>query len=222
MIAAERPAPPFLADDLALDFLNSVAAPRGSEIEWLGNGRDLLDWIGHAGLAPAAVLTRFREDAVQGELDSVAAQARQLREWFRAFVRDHAGRPLQPSALDDLDPINRILAGGNSYRQIEAWKSPERDDAPNGPALRWRHERRWHSADALLLPLAEAMGDAICQADFARVKNCEGPTCTLWFHDISKNHTRRWCSMAVCGNRAKAAAHRAKKKSARSEPSRSN
>lgn len=70
------------------------------------------------------------------------------------------------------------------------------------------------SPDALLLPLAEAMGDLICHADFEQVKICEGPTCTLWFNDVSKNHTRRWCSMAVCGNRAKAAAHRAKNRSA--------
>ncbi|MEL6323421.1 MAG: CGNR zinc finger domain-containing protein, partial [Pseudomonadota bacterium] len=43
----------------------------------------------------------------------------------------------------------------------------------------------------------------------------EGPTCTLYFHDVSKNHKRRWCSMDICGNRAKAAAHRKARKAAK-------
>jgi predicted RNA-binding Zn ribbon-like protein len=70
--------------------------------------------------------------------------------------------------------------------------------------------RHWRTPDALLLPIAEAMGDLVCRKDFRLVRRCQGPTCTLWFHDVSKAHARRWCSMAVCGNRAKAAAHRAR------------
>lgn len=209
MTDAERPAPFFIADDRALDFLNSVASPWGSEIEWLCDGGDLLAWLDHAGLAPAAVLQRCRKEGKA--LDAVATEARELREWFRAFVGKHAGRPLPPAVLADLDPINRLLARDDTFGQIEAESS---GDDLHQSALRWRHERRWHSIDMLLLPIAEAMGDLMCQADFTHVRLCEGPTCTLWFHDISKNHTRRWCSMAVCGNRAKAAAHRAKKRSA--------
>jgi predicted RNA-binding Zn ribbon-like protein len=45
-------------------------------------------------------------------------------------------------------------------------------------------------------------------ADFSHVKACEGPACTLLFLDKTRRHTRRWCSMAVCGNRAKQSAHR--------------
>ncbi len=218
MTETARPAPFFLAEDRALDFLNSIAAPWGSEIEWIGDGHDLLAWLELAALVPASVLTQFRKEAVREELDAVAAQARELREWFRAFVSDHAGQPLQSTALVDLGPINRLLARDNSYRQIEAWDLPRQDGDRNGPALRWRQDRRWRSVDALLLLLADAMGDLVCRADFERVRNCEGPTCTLWFYDVSRNHTRRWCSMAVCGNRAKAAAHRARKRSACSEP----
>ena len=211
MTKAARPAPFFLAADRALDFLNSVAVPWGSEIEWIGDGHELLAWLEHAALVPASVLTQFQKEAAREELDAVAARARELREWFRAFVNDHAGQPLQSTALADLGPINRLLARDDSYRQIEAWNSPQQDGDGKRPALRWRQHRRWHSPDALLLPLAEAIGDSVSRAEFERVKNCAGPTCTLWFHDVSQNHTRRWCSMAVCGNRAKAAAHRARK-----------
>ena len=211
MTETARPAPFFLADDRALDFLNSVAAPWGNEIDWICDGQDLLAWLELAALVPTSVLEQFRKEAAQGELDAVAAQARELREWFRAFVGDHAGRPLQSKTLDDLVTINRLLARDDSYRQIEAWK-PQHESDMDGPALRWKRGRRWGSLDTLLLPLAEAMGDLACRGDFERVKKCEGPTCTLWFRDVSQNHTRRWCSMAVCGNRAKAAAHRARKR----------
>ena len=214
MTGTARPAPFFLAEDRALDFLNSIASPLGSEIEWIADGQDLLAWLALAALVPTSVLTRFRKEAVREELDAVAAQARELREWFRAFVTDHAGRPLQSKALDDLGTINRLLARDDGYRQIEASNLPQPGGETNEPALRWRQDRCWRSLETLLLPLAEAMGDFVCRADFRRVRNCEGPTCTLWFHDVSQNHTRRWCSMAVCGNRAKAVAHRARKRSA--------
>ena len=205
--------PPFLiADDAALDFLNSVAVPWGEEIEWIANGRDLLRWLEHAKLVSAAELKSFKDKSVQKEVDKVATQARDLREWFRGFIAAHAGHPIQPSALRELDDLNRILARDSSYRLIGLRGAADQNRIGHGLSLQWRHERHWRVPEDLLIPVAEAMGDLICRVDLASVKKCEGPSCTLWFHDVSKNHTRRWCSMAVCGNRAKAAAHRAKKR----------
>ena len=57
----------------------------------------------------------------------------------------------------------------------------------------------------------EAAADLACNADFRLIRACNGRACTLLFLDRTKAHGRRWCSMAVCGNRAKAAAHRARK-----------
>ena len=54
-------------------------------------------------------------------------------------------------------------------------------------------------AAAKLLDLLEQAPD--------RIKHCENPTCVLWFFDTTRNGTRRWCSMAVCGNRMKARRH---------------
>ena len=64
------------------------------------------------------------------------------------------------------------------------------------------------TARALGLYIARAMAELVCDHDFTQVKACEGPTCTLLFVDRTRGHARRWCSMAVCGNRAKQAAHR--------------
>jgi len=213
-----RPQPLFIADDFGLDILNSVAAPWGEQIEWLGDGADLLVWLEQAGQIPQESASRLRENSLPKALDAVAVQARDLREWFREFVANHAGRPLKPSALADLDRLNRLIARGETYRQIElqivdTLEAAQQTNEVRGSSLQWRRHRRWRTPEDLLLPIAEAMGDLICQANFERVKNCEGPKCTLWFHDTSKNHTRRWCMMAVCGNRAKAAAHRARVRS---------
>jgi len=217
MTETARPEPLFIADDQALDFLNSVAAPWGTQIEWLGDGRDLLAWLEQADLVPAEVLLQYRENTPPRALDEIAVQARELREWFRAFVAAHASQRLTSSALADLERINRLLAGDETYGQIEIRAIKTQDTAQEtwrtcASPLQWRQHRRWGAPEDLLLPIAAAMSDLICNADFERVKNCGGATCTMWFHDISKNHTRRWCTMAVCGNRAKAATHRAKKK----------
>ena len=62
-----------------------------------------------------------------------------------------------------------------------------------------------------LLPLLAAALLEAGGGDRARVRECAGEGCTLWFRDASKTGRRRWCSMAVCGNRAKAAAYRARR-----------
>jgi predicted RNA-binding Zn ribbon-like protein len=208
-----RPAPFFIGDDLALDFLNSVAAPSGGEIEWLKNGHDLIAWLDEARAVPADIAAHLRKQAGPRALDSVAAQARELREWFRNFVREHAGEPLRERDLRELTPLNALLAHDQAFRQIGIACADNKGNGEWGRALRWQAKRHWDTPKALLLPIAEAMGDLVCAKDFSLVRKCEGPTCTLWFLDVSKAHARRWCSMAVCGNRAKAAAHRARARS---------
>jgi predicted RNA-binding Zn ribbon-like protein len=212
-MAEPRPAPFFIGDDLALDFLNSVAAPSGSPIEWLTNGGDLIGWLEQARAVPAGVAAHFRKAAGSRALDAVAADARALREWFREFVHGHAGQPLRARDLRELAPLNALLARDQTFRQIEIAHAGTRENGERGRALHWRPQRHWDSPKALLLPIAEAMSDLVCEKDFTLVRKCEGPTCTLWFLDVSKAHARRWCSMAVCGNRAKAAAHRARARS---------
>ena len=211
LMANTRPAPFFIADDAALDFLNTIASPWGAEIEWLANGADLVDWLDQAARLPADVATGFRAQAGTGALDSVAGEAREFREWFRGFVSKHAGQRLARRALRGLTPLNEALVRDEAFRRIEYAPPSAGDDGDHAShALQWRTERRWSNPRALLLPIAHAMGDLICEKDFSLVRKCEGQGCTLWFLDVSKAHARRWCSMSVCGNRAKAAAHRAR------------
>jgi len=64
------------------------------------------------------------------------------------------------------------------------------------------------SIGSLLGPVAEAVAQLLVEGNFDLVKQCEHPDCILWFYDRTKAHKRRWCSMALCGNRHKAAQFR--------------
>ena len=81
-------------------------------------------------------------------------------------------------------------------------------------SLEWRTMRRWRSPESLLLPIGEALAKFVCEEEFSNVKACEGDACTLIFVDRTRGHRRRWCSTAVCGNRAKVAAYRKRLKKA--------
>jgi predicted RNA-binding Zn ribbon-like protein len=205
-----RPPVMFIADALALDFLNTIAAPAGTEIEWLANGEDLLHWLQEIDLVPDDVAASFRGNALPGELDGAAAQARALREWFRTFVRAHMGKPLGSAALSKLAPLNRLLAQDETFAAIVARSDRGRSRGTHLPALQLQGRRRWRAPASLLSPVAQEMAKFVCTADFSMVRECEGPACTLLFFDTTHGHARRWCSMAACGNRAKQAAHRAR------------
>jgi len=196
----QRPPAIFVGDALGLDFLNSVATPVDTPIDWIDDGDGLLNWLEQAQLAPADALKRIRAEALPGELDKVADQARSLREWFRGFVRKHKGRPLTAKSLAGLEPLNRLLERDDSFKRI--------DPGPKGQPLQLQTIRRWRTPEALLSPIGEALAQLVCTEDFSDVKACEGPACTLLFADHTRGRTRRWCSMALCGNRAKQAAHR--------------
>jgi predicted RNA-binding Zn ribbon-like protein len=201
-ILQHRPSAVFIADSLGLDFLNSVATPVDEPVDWLGNGNGLLNWLAQAKLVPATALDEMKARAMPGELDKVADQARALREWFRGFVHKHMGRPLSPRALRELEPLNRLLERDEAFSQIVRHRHRDAD------RLELEVMRRWRSPESLLLPIGEALAKFVCEEDFTGVKACEGHSCTLVFADHTRRRGRRWCSMAICGNRAKQAAYR--------------
>ena len=192
----------FVGDAPGLDFLNSVATPAETTLDWIDDGEGLLSWLDQAELVPADVMMKLRAQTPARELDKIADQARDLREWFRGFVQTHKGRPLTLADPAELEPLNRLLGRDETYYRIVL----PPNGRPASPGL--QTARRWRSPEALLLPIAETLARLLCAEDFANVKACEGPACTLLFADHTRGHVRRWCSMAICGNRAKQAAHR--------------
>ncbi len=207
----------FIADARGLDFLNSIATPVDEVVDWIADGRGFVDWLRQAQLVPEGELDGIIARAMPGELDRVADQARDLREWFRGFVRTRMGRPLAADALGELEPLNRLLERDEGFSRIIARQAGhDHDDHDHGEQghahFVLQAARRWRSPEALLIPIGEAMARAVVEEDFAQVKACEGASCTLLFADHTRGRARRWCSMSVCGNRAKVAAHRNRRK----------
>ena len=206
-MTSDRPPAFLVGDHLALDFLNTLARPQGTVIDWLSDGKDLLVWLEQAGAIEPAAAAKMR-DSGRAALDHVARQARQFRQWLRKFVTAGMGRPLRTTAAA-LAPLNELLARDTSFEQVQAVGR----GSGQVHRLLSRKVHRWENPAELLEPIAEAAADLICNQDFRLIRACDGSDCILLFLDCTKAHGRRWCSMAVCGNRAKAAAHRARRAS---------
>jgi predicted RNA-binding Zn ribbon-like protein len=199
----------FIADSAGLNFLNSIATPVDTEIDWIADGQGLLAWLEQADLVPADILAAMRKQARPREIDRVASQARSLREWFRTFIREHRGKPLKAAEFVDLEPLNRLLARDEGFGRLVAHKHGRTT------ALEFQRARRWRSPESLLLPIGESLAKLLAEEDFSNVKTCEGATCSLMFADRTRGRSRRWCSMEICGNRAKQIAHRHRLKESR-------
>ena len=193
-----------VGDHPALDFLNTWAFPGGIETEWIGNGRALVQWLSGTGLS--GELPDFgkpNEPKVEAALDEIAAEARHFREWLRSYVKYRAGRLGRKPIFAELKPLNGLLLEDAAFRQL----------ALDGAAkIVWSAWQRRTLRPLLLEPIAHAAGDLLVNADFGRIRACAGTGCSLMFLDRTKSGARRWCSMAVCGNRAKASMHRQKRR----------
>ncbi|WP_405165753.1 CGNR zinc finger domain-containing protein [Nocardia sp. NBC_01499] len=151
---------------------------------WNENGHPqdlLIDVAGLAVWLASAGLTD-RATADEATLNAVLTA--------RAAIYDVV-RNAAPTAL------NEVLEHGRIRRTLTD-TGPE--DVTDIPDTTWLPA--WLAADNLLHLLTEAPD---------RIRQCAHPDCVLFFYDTSKNGTRRWHSMATCGNRTKAARHYAKK-----------
>ncbi|KKI79926.1 hypothetical protein A8E25_33845 [Burkholderia cenocepacia] len=177
----------FLGGHSALDALNTLQLIDGSLTDMWATDTDVETWMARHRLAADAQQRRFPERAL---VDT----ARELREATRKLVLARkSGNKLE------LRTINRMLASARRTSQILITED-------GAPKIVERYEDR--TPDEFLAPLTEAVSQLICDTDFSLVKKCENPDCMLWFLDRTKSHRRRWCSMALCGNRLKVAAFR--------------
>jgi len=204
----ERPAPMLIGDSPALDFLNSIAAPKGLVIDWLETKASLLDWFEQSGLCEKSELARLCDEADPAEMTKALQDIHAFRDLFRDFIKEAAGKANAPVSDQLVRDINEILLGGTLTMQIAVTAQDRAGDTGAAPTHALRTQIELRTLRDLLVRVAAACAKLICEADFSCVRNCEGPTCTMYFLDVSKNRKRRWCSMSICGNRAKAATHR--------------
>jgi predicted RNA-binding Zn ribbon-like protein len=192
--------PLFLGGHPAIDFLNTSFAPDGAPVETIGDGRALLAWMVSAKLLEPEETARLSRRLGARALDQAAADARKLREKARAWllrwrVGDRRWR-------EGLAGLNQALSGATYRRAVI-----EMDE---GVAVSERPQL--DGADALTALLARTIADLVTQQQGGLVKSCAGAGCTLWFLDRTKTHGRLFCSATACGNRAKVAAFRKRKR----------
>lgn len=174
----------FHGDHPALDLLNTVPRIDGQLVDTWQSDADVLQWLTAAGVVTGAA----RAPA------GLLAAGRSLREAVRLLVADKkAGKPL------DVRALNAALAQGRRHLELVA-------GGEGAPVLAARYAA--DTPQQLLAPLAESVAELLTTADFTLVRQCEDAECVLWFLDRTKSHRRRWCSMALCGNRNKVASFR--------------
>jgi len=189
--------PLFLGGHPALDFLNTAFSPNGEEMEAIGDGRALLDW-----LVGAELLDRAEADALLSRsgakaMDVAAVKARKLREQMRAWLQRWRVAP-DRAYRTEIAMLNEVIAEGVWRRRLVA--------GAHGPQVVKQLEIK--EVDALLPLLAWQVALLVTQEQASLIKSCAGSGCTLWFLDRTKAHRRRFCSATACGNRAKVAAFR--------------
>ena len=196
-----RPPPFFVGDSAALDFLNSTAAPRSFDLEWLATGEDVLDWLAAANLLGEDEKSVLKQTRHRAALELAASDIRAFREEFRAFVHQVVAEKRIPEGHPIVEKLDKLIQNGRQSLRLV----PHEHDTGRYN-LRVIHSIE--TPEDLLPRIANGCAEFVAEPDFTYVRRCEGSGCTLFFRDVSKNHKRRWCSMEVCGNRAKAAAYR--------------
>ena len=171
-----------------LDFVREFVNTRelDPDREDLGDPTALRAWLRANGIPVSAPLR---------EADVERAQA--FREAVRALLLANNGEPLAGATLDELR-----AAASSAPLRVEVGGKGSLTTAPAATGV-----------DALVAHTLSVAAAAQERGEWERVKACRSHECVWAFYDRSRNRSRHWCSMGVCGNRAKTRAYRAKRKS---------
>jgi len=190
---------PLLGGRLSVDFVN--ATPPNPELSW----ENLIDFLESTSIVSAergAQLLSLPQSDPQAA-EALLLKARRLgsalRKAFAAMLRK------QRIAREWIDPVNEILRVTEGHDELVGQDSV------------WKIEfvAREGGLDWLLAAVARSGAEIVAEGARAPLRLCANPQCGLFFYDDSRTHRRRWCSMAVCGNRSKVAAFARKHASAR-------
>jgi predicted RNA-binding Zn ribbon-like protein len=188
---------------LCLDFINSVDDRLLSQPEeHLTSYIDLIAWSLRTG-----ILTEEEARHLLAEAAEHPAEAAITLQAAIAF-REALYRILLAALANKL-PTNDDLAIFNAARS-QALAHSEIAATAEGFAWRWKIEQ--DRLGWILWPIIHSAADMLLSPDLKKIKECGGPDCGWLFLDTSKNHTRRWCTMEGCGNRAKARSHYQRKR----------
>lgn len=183
--------------DLSLDFVNTWGDRGRPGTDDLSSYPRLLDFARQTGLLAPGTLEAL---TAQAQVDPPAAEAalreaRVLRETlYGLFSAQAHGREVPPG---DLAGLNQALREALPHLSLAC--------EATSPAWRWREMERHLTAP--LWPITRAAAELLTREPPIPIRECEGSQCTWLFLDLSRGHSRRWCSMTSCGNREKARRH---------------
>ena len=183
---------------LGLDFANTLEGRLTSHPrEPFRSYGDLLSWGRRTGMVAPDAAPRLTLEATRRTAAAAAIldRAVALREAiYRIFSAVTAKRT--PEAAD-LDLLNIVLSEALAALQV----------APTADGFVWAWDSQRPELGHVLWPVAQSAADLLTSVDLHAVRECAAPDCGWLFLDTSRNHSRRWCDMKACGNRAKARRH---------------
>jgi predicted RNA-binding Zn ribbon-like protein len=172
----------FVSGSVALDFAGTVEYRRDDPLDRLTIPADLAAWTVASGALDTAATVTAQD----------LAAAIEVREAVYRLALATVER--SPYAPDDCATVNRAAAANPVRAELR----------PDGSV------RREGALGAVLSMVArDAVG--LIEGPPGLLKECAAPTCTRLYVDRSHRASRRWCDMARCGNRAKAAGYRARR-----------
>jgi predicted RNA-binding Zn ribbon-like protein len=171
----------FLADALALDFVNTEVVVRGKRRDLLEDSQAFVEWWQAAKEHHQS--TRSIEKPDEASLGNAKLLRAGLRRLFTAVSNSETPSP------DDTSLLNAVLKTGHYVLEADLTGIYRSDDGENA-----------------LLTLALSAFHLLTKHDLSRIHHCKNERCILLFYDTSKNSTRRWCSWD-CMNRARSIAN---------------
>ncbi len=192
----------FTGNRLCLDFANTVHSRASSPHELLNSYTDLLAWGRQAHILSEQAEERLRKKASRQPAAAarVLEHALSVREAiFRIFADQANGRT---PACNDIHRLNTELARALGRLCL----------VPGQEGFTWDWGSQEQELDGMLWPVVRSAADVLTSSELNDVRICAANDCSWLFLDTSKNHSRRWCDMKSCGNRAKARKHYSQKK----------
>ena len=186
--------PEIQSDPLCVRFVNTVDwrdhPVRRSDL--LKSYSELLHWAQDAGAIPPGIAHKLAHAANQhpAAAQSSFLHAITVREALAAVLA--AAVEHQQPAPEDLKRFNAALGESGAHLRLSGGKGQFRLD--------WDSDS---SFDRVLWPVVRSAADLVTSRQMQRLRICEGTGCGWLFLDTTRNRSRRWCNMAVCGNRAK-------------------
>jgi predicted RNA-binding Zn ribbon-like protein len=168
--------------------------------ELLSSYEDLLSFVEQAKVLEARQIQALRKKGESSTIAAVLQRAYELREALASVFYGIAelGKPA-PATFKRLE---KYLVEAQGHREL-AWREAGAKDNAGFRAV-WVWGRFETDLALPLWALTQAAVDLLFSTAMVHVHACASPTCRWLFLDSSKNHSRRWCDMALCGNRMKA------------------